>query len=158
MIELLLVGITAGVVGTLFMDFVNFILARTGLLSKIDIAMIGRMSAGWMNGRFLYRHPDEMQTVSYERTVGWFTHYVISIVFALIYVFGWHFLIEDPVSPTWAIVYGFSTTAASQFLVFPSVGFGVFGHRSPEGIKAPLSSLVNHLFFGVGMAIVIVFA
>jgi len=25
--------------------------------------------------------------------------------------------------------------------------------RSPEGIRAPLSSLANHLFFGIGMAV-----
>jgi hypothetical protein len=30
---------------------------------------------------------------------------------------------------------------------------GVFGRRSPEGIKSTFSSLANHFFFGVGMAI-----
>jgi hypothetical protein len=33
------------------------------------------------------------------------------------------------------------------------MGFGMFGRRSPEGIKSPLSSLANHLFFGVDMAV-----
>jgi hypothetical protein len=37
--------------------------------------------------------------------------------------------------------------------VFPSMGLGVFGRRSPEGIRAPLSSLANHLFYGVGLAV-----
>jgi hypothetical protein len=35
------------------------------------------------------------------------------------------------------------------------MGFGVFGRKSPEGLRAPLSSLVNHVFFGVGMALAI---
>jgi hypothetical protein len=35
------------------------------------------------------------------------------------------------------------------------MGLGVFGRRSPDGIKAPLSSLANHLFFGVGMAVAV---
>ena len=68
---------------------------------------------------------------------------------------GWYFLAEGPVSAFGALIYGAATTVASQFLVFPSMGFGVFGRRSPEGIKAPLSSLANHSFFGLGMALVI---
>jgi hypothetical protein len=33
------------------------------------------------------------------------------------------------------------------------MGYGIFGLKSPEGIKSPLSSFANHLFFGIGMAI-----
>jgi hypothetical protein len=38
------------------------------------------------------------------------------------------------------------------------MGLGAFGRRSPEGIRAPLSSLANHFFFGVGMAIAVALA
>ena len=55
-----------------------------------------------------------------------------------------------------ALAYGVATTVASYFFVFPSMGFGVFGRRSPEGIRAPLSALANHLFYGVGLAIGVV--
>ena len=51
-----------------------------------------------------------------------------------------------------ALIYGVATTVAFVFFVYPSMGLGVFGWRSPEGIKAPLSSLANHFFFGLGMA------
>jgi hypothetical protein len=33
------------------------------------------------------------------------------------------------------------------------MGLGIFGKRSPEGLKAAISSLVNHTFFGIGMAL-----
>lgn len=155
MVNLLIMGVVAGVVGTLVMDSMNHVFFRLGVLQKIDIAIIGRMSAGWAQGRFVYHHPDDMQTTVHERVLGWFTHYAISVVFALLYVLGWYFLADGPVSAFGALIYGVATTMASQFLVFPSLGFGVFGRRSPEGIKAPLSSLANHLFFGLGMAIVI---
>ena len=155
MANLLIMGVVAGVVGTLVMDAMNHVLSRIGVLQKIDISMIGRMSAGWTKGRFLYHHPDEMQAVARERLLGWFTHHAISVVFALVYVLSWYFLAEGPVSAFGALIYGAATTVASQFLVFPSMGFGVFGRRSPEGIKAPLSSLANHSFFGLGMALVI---
>jgi hypothetical protein len=58
-------------------------------------------------------------------------------------------------SPAWALAYGVATTAASVLLVYPSMGLGAFGRRSPEGLRAPLSSLANHLFFGAGMAVAI---
>lgn len=158
MVNLAIMGVLAGVVGTLVMDYGNAMLARTGLLTKIDIDMIGRMSAGWARGRFRYHDPDEVEHVARELLLGYVTHYAISVLFALIYVFGWQVLVGGPVSALWAVVFGLATTAASQFLVFPSMGLGIFGRRSPDGIKAPLSSLVNHLFYGIGLAFTIALA
>ena len=71
---------------------------------------------------------------------------------------GWNLLVGGPASPVWAFVYGVATTIASLFFVYPSMGFGMFGRRSPEGIKSPLSSFANHLFFGVGMAVAVALA
>ncbi len=155
--DLLVTGAAAGVSGTMVMDLLNHLFARTGMLSKIDMGMIGRMSAGWAHGRFRYRHPDEMEQAANEMLYGFITHYAIGVGLALIYVFGWDLLVGGPVSPVWALVYGIATTAASLFFVFPSMGFGVCGRRSPEGIRSPLSSLANHLFFGVGMAVAVAF-
>jgi len=47
---------------------------------------------------------------------------------------------------------------ASLLFVFPSTGLGVFGRRSHEGIRSPLSSLANHLFYGVGVAVAVALA
>ncbi|MFC2084162.1 DUF2938 family protein [Bacteroidota bacterium] len=156
--DLIVTGIVAGVLGTLVMDSLNHLFARTGMLSKIDIGMIGRMSAGWARGRFRYRHPGEMEQVENELLYGYITHYTIGVGLAVAYVFGWDLLVGGPVSPIWAIAYGVATTVASHFLVFPSMGLGVFGWRSPEGIRSPLSSLANHLFFGLGMAVAVALA
>jgi len=73
-------------------------------------------------------------------------------------VLGWDLLVGGPASPVWALVYGVATTVASYFFVFPSMGLGAFGRRSPDGIRAPLSSLANHFFFGVGMAVAVALA
>lgn len=135
------------------MDLLNHLFARTGLLSRIDVRVIGRMSAGWVRGRFRYRHPTDMKKVANETLYGYITHYGIGVVLALIYVFGWHLLNGGSPSPVWALAYGIATTVASLFLVFPSMGLGLLGRRSPEGIRSPLSSFANHLFFGVGMAV-----
>jgi len=151
--NLIVTGVASGVLGTMIMDLLNYLFARTGMLSKIDMGMIGRMAAGWTRGCYRYSHPDEMKQVANEKLYGYVAHYAIGVSLSLPYVLGWDLLAGGPASPVWALVYGIATTAASWFFVFPSMGFGVFGRRSPEGIKAALSSLANHIFYGVGLAI-----
>ena len=156
--DLVVRGVIAGVLGTLVKDSLNHLFFRTGMLLKIDMGMIGRMSAGWARGRFRYRQPSEMEQVANERLYGYITHYTIGVGFAVPFVLGWDLLVGGVASPLWAIAYGVATTVASVFFVYPSMGLGVFGWRSPEGIRAPLSSLANHFFFGLGMAVAVVFA
>lgn len=154
--DLVVMGVLVGVLGTVVMDLLNSIFARLGLITKIDVGAIGRMSAGWTRGRFRYRHPEELATVSNELLLGYISHYAIGVGLAIPFVLGWNLMVGGPLSPAWALVYGIATTVASVFFVYPSLGLGIFGLRSPDGIKAPLSSLANHFFFGVGMAVAVV--
>ena len=151
--DLVVTAIVAGVLGTLAMDALNHLFARAGMLLEIDVAMIGRMVAGWARGRFRYRHPSEIEQVANEKMLGYLTHYGIGVGLALPYVIGWDLLVGGLASPGWAVVYGVATTVASWFFVFPSLGLGVLGRRSPDGIRATVSSLANHLFYGVGLAV-----
>ena len=146
-------GIIAGVLGTLMMDTLNHLFSRTGMIIKIEVVMIGRMAAGWTQGHFRYRDPGEMQPIAHEKLYGVITHYGIGIGLATAYVLGWFFMVEGPVSAFWALIYGVATTMASWFFVYPSMGLGMFGRLSPDRIRAALSSLANHLFFGMGMAV-----
>jgi hypothetical protein len=156
--DLIVTGILAGLLGTLLMDSLNHLFARYGIILKIDVRMIGRMFAGWADGRFRYRHPSEMQQVPNEKLYGYITHYAIGVGLAIPFVLGWAIFVGGPLSPVWALIYGVATTVASVFLVYPSMGLGLFGWRSPEGIRAPLSSLANHFFFGLGMAVAVAVA
>ena len=151
--DLVVTGVAAGVLGTLMMDSLNLLFARTGMISKIDVGMIGRMAVGWARGRFRYGHPSEMEQVANEKLYGYFTHYAIGVGLAVPFVLGWDLVVGGSASPLWAIAYGLATTVASYFFVFPSMGLGVAGRRSPEGMRAPLSALANHLFYGVGIAV-----
>ena len=156
--DLVVTGVVAGVLGTLVMDLLNHLFSRTGMLLKIDMGMIGRMSAGWARGRFRYRHPGEMEQVANEMLYGYITHYTIGVGLAIPFVLGWDLLVGGLASPVWTLAYGVATTVASYFFVFPSMGLGVCGRRSPEGVRSPLSSLANHLFYGVGMAVAVALA
>lgn len=151
--ELLVAAVVAGVVGTLAMDSLNFLFARAGVLSRIDVGMIGRMAVGWMGGRFRYGHPSEIRPVTHELLLGYVAHYAIGVSLALPYVLGWDLLVGGPAPALWAVPYGLATTVAAYLFVLPSMGLGVFGRLSPNGARVPLSSLANHLFYGLGLAI-----
>ncbi len=146
-------GAFAGVVGTLVMDALNVLVSRAGWISRIDVATIGRMAAGWGRGRFVYSHPSEMPPVRNEVPLGILTHYTIGVVLAVPLVVGWSVVTGEAPPPAWALMYGIGTTVASWFGVYPSMGFGAFGRRSPDGMKATFSSLANHVFYGLGLAI-----
>ena len=145
-------GVVAGLLGTLAMDALNLLFARAGVVLRIDVKMIGRMAVGWARGRFRYGDPSQMGAAEHEGLLGILTHYLIGVGLAVPYVLGWHLVVGGPASPAWAVVYGIATTVASWFLVYPSMGLGVLGMSSPDGLKAPLSSLANHLFYGLGLA------
>jgi hypothetical protein len=151
--DLVVAGVVAGVLGTIVMDSLNLLFARAGMISRIDVGGIGRMAAGWARGRFSYGAPSEMEKVANEMLYGYVTHYAIGVGLAVPYMLGWDLLVGGPASPVWAVVYGVATTVASWFFVYPSMGLGVFGRRSPEGLRAPISSLANHLFYGMGIAV-----
>jgi len=156
--DIIVTGVFAGVLGTLAMDVLNLLFARIGVITKIDVRMIGRMAAGWMSGRFRHGHPGEMAPVSNEKLLGYITHYAIGVGFAVPYMLVWDLLVGGLTPPLWILVYGVATTAASWFFVYPCIGQGVLGRRSPEGIRSAMTSLANHLFFGAGMAIAVAFA
>jgi hypothetical protein len=80
-------------------------------------------------------------------------HFAIGVGLAVPFVLGWYLWAGGPASPVWALPYGVATTAASFFFVYPSMGLGVFGWRSPERMKALLTPLANHLFYGAGLAV-----
>ncbi|MCB2191813.1 MAG: DUF2938 family protein [Deltaproteobacteria bacterium] len=90
-----------------------------------------------------------------ELLYGYITHYIIGVALAVPYVLCWGLLVGGSASPIWALVYGTATTVVSWLFVYPSIGLGVFGRRSPEGTKASISPLANHLFFGLGMVLAI---
>jgi hypothetical protein len=151
--NLILMVLTVGIFGTVVMDILNLFFARIGIISKIEVNAIGRMAVGWTHGRFFYKHPSEMDEVAHEVLIGYIAHYSIGIGLAIPYIFGWDILIGGNPSLIYAIVYGIATTVASWFFVYPTMGLGAFGLKSPEGFRAAFSSLANHLFYGLGLAI-----
>lgn len=147
----LALGIAAGLFATAVMDAVNEVLVRARLVLAIDHRMIGRVVGSWATGRFAHRSPAAVPAYTLERPLGHAIHYGIGAAFGAAFVAGWR-----PVGGAGlvsAIGYGVLTTAAAYLLLFPSMGLGLCGRRSPAGWRLPLSSLVNHAVYGGGLGV-----
>ncbi len=78
-------------------------------------------------------------------------HYLIGIGLAAFYsaALGWFGL----GSPAWwtAIPYGLGTSLLPYVLMFPSMGYGLFGLKGQPKYFLSRQSLVNHFAFGMGL-------
>lgn len=87
----------------------------------------------------------------HECVVGWTTHYLIGIGFAIAFVFlesdDW--LAHPTLFP--ALVFGIITVLVPFFTMQPAFGLGVAASRTAQPSRARLKSLMTHSIFGVGL-------
>ncbi len=143
----------AGVLGTVAMDLGSAAAEPIGISRKTNPRLIGRWVFHLLQGRF--SHPETIVAcpeVIGEVPLGWIAHYGIGSLLGLIYGY---LLIICPLDPKdWIdpILYGVLTTVFAWFFLFPSMGFGWLGSNAPKEAALIRTSLVNHLFYGLGMA------
>ena len=84
-----------------------------------------------------------------ECTMGWITHYLIGIIFAITFVaiVGSNWL-QHPMLMH-AIAFGIVTVLAPFFIMQPSLGLGFAAAKASNPTQVRLRSLMNHLMFGV---------
>jgi hypothetical protein len=54
-----------------------------------------------------------------------------------------------------SLVWGLATTLLPWFFLFPAFGWGLFGVRAPKGTRPLISPAVSHVFYGLGLGIVL---
>jgi hypothetical protein len=80
-------------------------------------------------------------------------HYLIGVSLTVLYGLLLH---ASGVSsaPWWlSVLYGTATTAIPAFWMFPSMGFGALGRSGPSELLLLRTAIVNHVLFGIGLAI-----
>ena len=89
--------------------------------------------------------------MQHELRLGWIGHYVVGIlygvIFALIVGPGW--LAAPTVLP--ALVFGLATVAFGWFLLQPGLGMGWAAARTPNPTRVRLLNLAGHAVFGTGL-------
>jgi hypothetical protein len=144
-------AVAIGVGASLLMDAWNLFLKRAFGLPSLNYCLLGRWLLHMPEGTFFHSSIASAPPRRFECAVGWFAHYTIGVVLALVFVA----LAPDdwPVRPTLlpALLYGIGTVVFPLFVLQPSLGLGIASSKTPRPAQARLKSLGTHVVFGVGL-------
>jgi hypothetical protein len=142
----------AGVLATIVMDVGSGLFRLTGLTHGAPPQLIGRFFISVFRGHFTALDPSLAPDTSISIGLILPVHYAIGTSLALLFGLAAYFYGSS--SPKWwaCIVFGVGTTVLPAFWMFPAMGFGLLGLRGPAELLLFRTALVNHLFFGLGLA------
>jgi hypothetical protein len=147
----LVFGLCVGVAATVTMDVLASASRRVGLVAGAKGQWVGRWYIGIALGQFVHSSIAAAPEQPGEKRAALVGHYVIGITLGVLYVVGAGWVGVLPGSFFIALGYGLATCVFPWFLVFPALGFGVFGRKGPAELKLFTSSVMNHLFYGFGL-------
>lgn len=149
--ETVALGVVMGLASTLTMDVVAGVSRRLGLANGAKGQWVGRWYLGIARGRFVHANIIDAPEQRHEGRAALIGHYVIGAVLAVFFLAWTGWVCVSPDSFLVALGYGLATSVFPWCLVFPALGFGVFGRNAPPGLKLFTTSLVNHLAYGFGL-------
>jgi hypothetical protein len=147
----ILTGALVGVAATVTMDVLASASRKVGLVAGAKGQWVGRWYLGIARGQFVHSNIATAPEHPGEKRAALVGHYVIGVTLAVLYVIGTGWVSLLPSSFLVAVGYGLATCVFPWFLVFPALGFGLFGRKGPPEFKLFISSLMNHLFYGLGL-------
>src|SRR5262245_54192039 len=140
-----------GVISTFLMDLLTVAAKGLGLVAPLSPDLVGRWFASVARAQPFHADIARTPAVGHELAIALPVHYTIGTVLAAVYLWtmfqtGW---------PTrnlaLALAFGLCTNLLPWLLMFPAMGYGFFGANGPEGTRLFISSLMSHVFFGVGI-------
>jgi hypothetical protein len=153
---LLVRWVLVGFLSTLLMDVGSALVRRAGFTAGLPPRLIGRWFALLARGQLSHRTIAEARAVPGELPLALITHYLIGITLTLAFC---ALLATSGLRPApatgfaLALGYGVLTNLLPWLWMFPSMGFGVFGRSGPPEMMLLRSSFVNHIIFGLGLAV-----
>ena len=149
--ETILFGFITGVAATVTMDVLGSASRRLGLTVGAKGIWVGRWYLGIARGQFVHQNIADVPEQPGEKRAAMVGHYAIGIALAVAYAIGAGWLGVSPSEAFVAIGYGLATTVFPLALVYPSLGFGWLGLKGPPELRLFTTSLMNHLFYGLGL-------
>ncbi len=147
----MLAGVLVGLAGTVTMDVFASASRRLGLAAGAKGAWVGRWYLGIARGQFVHSNIATAPEQPGEKRAALVGHYVIGVTLAVLYVIGSRWVGLSPSFFFVAVGYGLATCIFPWFLMFPALGFGLFGRKGPPELRLFTSSLLNHVFYGLGL-------
>ena len=152
-VEMILMGVFA----TYLMDLLARFFVKINLIqSYVGPEDVGRWFLYMFRGKFIHKDILKTPALKNEKEWSYFSHYLIGIVLAGIYLF---LELKVPIirDRIWMpFVFGIATVILPWFWLLPSMGFGFLASKSHNKLRIIRTSLVNHTSFGLGFFIWIV--
>jgi len=143
--------LVVGLISTLSMDLLTATAKGLRLVAPLSPNLVGRWFASVARAQLV--HPDIARTapVNFELLIALPVHYAIGTLLAALYLWSMHEMGWSSRSLALALAFGLCTNALPWLVMFPSMGYGLFGANGPEGTRLFVSSLLSHAFFGLGL-------
>jgi hypothetical protein len=143
--------ILIGVGATLTVDLWGLFLQHAFKITPSNFCLAGRWVRYMPEGIFSHSNIGSVPQKSAECIVGWMAHYIIGIIFGVIFIAltGNDWVQNPRLIP--AMIFGVLTVSAPFFIMQPAFGLGVAASRTPNPMQARIRSLMNHLVFGFGL-------
>lgn len=145
--------IAIGVGATFVMDLWGLLLYRCAGIPMLNFSLVGRWIAYMSKGVFHHTSIKHTRPVNKELLIGWVAHYLIGILFAIVFIAyeGGEWLTSPHAVP--AVIFGLLTVVFPFLLMQPGMGLGYAASKAPKPYLARLRSIVTHLVFGMGLYI-----
>jgi hypothetical protein len=145
----------SGILATLAMDTAALALIANHLGNSVPYrivpGLLGRWIGSMLEGKFVHSTILETPGLPHEMLLGLIAHYLIGITLTALILYPARKLRHAPPSLRQAMVFALGTCVLPYFVMFPAMGFGVFGLKQPEAIVRIVFSTVNHAAFGLGI-------
>src|SRR5574337_713987 len=141
-------GVIVGVIATLILDAFSAIGVRFGF---VRLMPIGRWALYLFKGTFHHKDITKTLAIQGEGVMSLGVHYLIGVTLATLYLLGLRWLSLGIGSFVLATGYGLATSVFSLLIMFPSMGYGLFGVGESSDMFLLRQSLVNHLVYGAGI-------
>ncbi len=144
-------AILMGLGATFTFDLWALFLKHAFKITPSNFCLVGRWLRYMPEGIFTHSNIASAPQKSAECTVGWITHYMIGVMFAIAFValVGDNWLQHPTLIP--AIIFGVVTVLVPFFIMQPAFGLGFAASKTSNPAKARLRTLMNHTVFGIGL-------
>ena len=153
LLEMILMGIFA----TFMMDlFAKFFVKLKIVRAPVEPHVPGRWILYMLRGKFIHEDIRQTPALKNEKPAALLSHYLIGIVLVGIYLL---LELKVPVirAQLWVpLIFGITTVLLPWLWLYPSIGIGFLASKSEKPSDYIIFSSINHLNFGIGMAIWIV--
>ena len=150
---IVLKGIFVGFIATLIFDLFNQSLYFAYSVDKPRWNLLGRYFLGYKEGYFIRKNLVNDEEINNELQWGYLIHYLIGIIYGLIYVLlnTWFF---DYDSILLAYIIGFISVLGAWCYLMPfAYNLGFFASKSKDKLKVITQNLIAHFVFGSGLFI-----